>query len=47
MCRMVVYHEVYFLLAVLVSKLLFEQRQEQSEVDIVGRVVNLTEHVLL
>ena len=47
MCRMVVYHEVDFLFAVLVSKLLFEQRQEQSEVDIVGRVVNLTEHVLL
>ena len=47
MCRMVVYAEVYFLLVVLVSKLLFEQRQEQSEVDIVGRVVNLTEHVLL
>ena len=44
---MVVYAEVYFLLVVLVSKLLFEQRQEQSEVDIVGRVVNLTEHVLL
>ena len=47
MCRVVVYAEVYFLLAVLVSKLLFKQRQEQSEVDIVGRVVNLTEHVLL
>ena len=47
MCRVVVYAEVYFLLAVLVSKLLLKQRQEQSEVDIVGRVVNLAEHVLI
>ena len=47
MCCMVVYHEVYFLLAVLVSKLFFKQRQEQPEVDIVSLVVNLTEHVLL